>query len=328
MNRYLKAALCLAYLVGVLCVLPQSHSVFAAIATCADLQAAIDATHASGGGFVDIPAGTIQCDTTIDWYGGVHLSGQGAGQTVINSTAAVAIQIADGSGGGGYISDLRINGEGRAFWTNGRPSTRLIFDRVWLDGRTNGYGFDVDAMWIECVIRDSVVSHMGRINTGAGNSWLIENTRFGADPTGAPDSQYVLQIYAGGGTSSGFAIRDSVFETAGLLIDGTGGNLFNVTLDGLAFYDPPTIWIPGLVIIGEGAWMTGFTVRNVMAEGFMVRSCVPGASFAGVYGYNFDLCHASGVWAWGIQTATNGPVWSWDGAGTVVQHEGTLYGGW
>jgi len=298
-----------------------SLTTHAAITTCEELQSAIDVAAISGG-TVELGPGQIDCDSPVQFKSHVNIHGASMVGTRIVSSSGAGMEIASGQvGATGHITDLTIRGVGRGFWTNGVSTTRLILERVYLDGGEDGFGFDVDAQFIESGVRDSVITQIGRIDTGAANSSFIENVRFNAGP-GVPAGGFSFILKPGGATSSGFVIRDSVFEQAGLLIDSDGGNLLNVTLDTLWIGDAPAPNMLGLVL--RDVWNA--KVTNIIAENFVIEARVGDSYFDNIYGWAFNISESRGVFAWGIRTQVDA-AWGWQCSGCLVQHEGTLYKG-
>lgn len=286
------------------------------------IQAAIDDIVAVGSGFVEFSFGTFTCSSTINWQGGVHLIGQGNGASHINSSAAVALQIKTGQSGGGKISHLHITGVGKAFWSNGCVATRLVMEQVWLDGGTNGYGYDVDAQWIECGVRDSIISQMCRITAGAVNNCFMENVRF--NTTGnKPTAGYVFSM-SPVGTSSCFAIKNCTAEVGGFQFAmGASGNLFNIAIENTYIADPATAGDTGISITGG---VRNVVISNVMAENFAVYSEATEVHVSGLYCYSVDFQDKAGVFAWGVTTNNDTDLGSTLGANSIMEHEGKIYG--
>lgn len=104
----------------------------------AALQAALNAANAAGGGVVTLPPGNIRYGTTLVTYGGVHLEGQGAQNTILKYTGSTQgiVQSTPGTRIYGVgIRSLKLQDIGTG--TNGLGLNSVssgVFDDLLIDG--------------------------------------------------------------------------------------------------------------------------------------------------------------------------------------------------
>lgn len=108
----------------------------------AALQAALNAANAAGGGVVTLPPGNIRYGTTLTIYGGVHLEGQGAQNTVLKYTGAAQAIVQSIPGTRIYgvgVRSLKLQDIGTGTVGLDLDSVSSgVFDDVLIDGFTVG----------------------------------------------------------------------------------------------------------------------------------------------------------------------------------------------
>lgn len=110
---------------------------FYTVAPGEDIQAAIDAVNAVGGGVVYLQAGTHTPGKSLTLYSGVDLQGQSSSNTVLSfGSAAYQILI---SGSNGYTTgtvtinygSTTVEGAGGMTWTAAMAGRRILLDGFW-----------------------------------------------------------------------------------------------------------------------------------------------------------------------------------------------------
>jgi len=294
-------------------------------------QAAINALSQTGITLY-VPTGTYNLSTTLT-HKPVNIQGADMNTTVLNNSAARCME-ADSTtpATGNFIKDIKLVGADFGYHSNGQNQTRMLFERVYLDGGLSdantppqvGFGIYANSQWIECRLAQCVINQMGWFAGGAMNENQVVLCRFNASGL-KPNDGYVLYIGDVGGTKQNFTVRDTVIEVGGIKIGGSSGAMNRVTLSNIIIADADATGDVGIDIAAGN----DISLENITAEDYEVRisgSAVNRVVANNVYCYKVDWNNRPEVKAWGISTQSNTDLASILNDSSFMEHEGTLYG--
>jgi hypothetical protein len=219
-----------------------------------------------------IPAGTYNLSTTIDHDCSPTIYGDGPSLTILNNSANVGMARAASAGG---LRDLTIVGTQIGYDANGVRATRITYENCHFKGGrsdnasppTQGYGFYVDAQYIECAWIACLFDQMAWFSGPAFNSNYCKQCRFNGSGYIGGDKMVLYYNQVGRGNSSNFSIQNSVFEVGGIKIEGGDGGIANLSLRDIQFADPGAVGDLALDVHN----INGLILDNIHAENFNLR---------------------------------------------------------